>query len=42
MPEIHLRLSGFTYSTCRPLTENKERIKNIKETRDSRHIYQNK
>ena len=33
MPEMHLRKpvlldkSGFTYSTCGPFTENKERIK---------------
>ena len=34
MPEMHLRQTGFTYSTCRPFTKNKERIKKIKETGD--------
>ena len=24
MPEMHLRHSGFTYSTCGPFTENKQ------------------
>ena len=41
MPEIHLRQSGFTYMACGPFTKNKERIKKIKETGDSRYIYQN-
>ena len=40
MPEIHLRQPGFTYSTCRPFTKNKERITNFEETGDSRYIYQ--
>ena len=39
MPEMHLRQPGFTYSTCRPFTKNKERIKEFKETRDSRYIF---
>ena len=39
IPEMHLRL-GFTYSACGPFTKNKER-KKIKETGDSRYIYQN-
>ena len=26
MPEIHLKQPGFTYSTFKPFTENKERI----------------
>ena len=41
MPKMHLKQPGFTYSTCRPFTKNKERIKKIKETRNSRYIYQN-
>ena len=44
MPEIHLRQPGFTYSTCTPFTENKERMnlkKEFKETGDSRYIYRN-
>ena len=39
MPEMHLRQPGLTYSACGSVTKNKERIKNIKETGDYRHIY---
>ena len=42
MPEMHLKQPGFTYSVCGPFTKNKERINIIKETGDSRYIYQNK
>ena len=42
MPEIHLRQPGFIYSTCSSFTKNKERVNKIKETGDSRYIYQNK
>ena len=42
MPETHLKQSEFTYSACRPLTKNKERIRKFKETGDSRYIYQSK
>ena len=38
--EIHLRQHGFTYSACGPVNKNKER-KKIKETGDSRNMYQN-
>ena len=38
---MHLRQPAFTYSACGLLTKNKERIKKIKETGDSRYIYQN-
>ena len=41
MPEMYLRQPGFTYSACDPFTKNKGRIKKIKETGDSRYIYQN-
>ena len=36
MPEMHLRLLGFTYSACVPFTKNKEDKKNLKkhETHD--------
>ena len=40
MPEIHLRQPGFTYSACGAFTKNKQRIQKIKETADSRYIYQ--
>ena len=42
MPEVHLRQREFTFSACRLFTKNKERIEKIKETGDSRDIYQNK
>ena len=42
MPQIHLRQPVFTYSTCRTLKKNKERIQSFKETGNSRYIYQNK
>ena len=41
MPEMHLRQPVFTHSACGAFTKNKERIKKIKETGDSRYIYQN-
>ena len=42
MSETHLKQPGFTYSTSGIFTQNKERIKWIKETGDARYIYQNK
>ena len=42
MSEMHLRQPGFTYSACGSFTKNKERIQKIKETGDSRYIYQKK
>ena len=39
--EMLLRKPEFTYSACGPFTKNKEKIKNFKETGDSRYIYQN-
>ena len=41
MFKINLRQPGFTYSTCGPFAKNREGIQNIKETGDSRYIYQN-
>ena len=41
MPEMHLRVPGFTYSDCGPFTKNEGRIQKFKETGDSRCIYQN-
>ena len=37
---MHLRQPWFTDSACGPFTKNKEWIKSIKETGDSRYIYQ--
>ena len=39
MAEMHLRQPGFTYSTCRPFSKNKEIIQKLKEIGDSRFIY---
>ena len=41
MPEMHLRQPRFTYSACGSFTKTKQRMKNIKETGDSRYSYQN-
>ena len=41
VPDMHLRQPRFTYSACESFTKNKERIKKIIETGDSRYIYQN-
>ena len=41
MWDMHLRQPGFMYSVCGPFTKNKERMKNFKETGDSRYTYQN-
>ena len=41
MPKMNLKQPGFTQNTCGPFTKNKERIKNFKETGDSRCIYRN-
>ena len=39
MLRMHLRQTGFTYSTCRIFTKNKEKIQKFRETGDSRYIY---
>ena len=41
IPEIHLKQLGFTYSACGLFTKNKERIKKIKETGDTKFLYRN-
>ena len=41
MPEMHLRQSGFTYSTCGPFTKNKERIKKFMQSGNIDFIYKN-
>ena len=30
MPEMYLRKPEFTYSSCRPITKNKERVQKFK------------
>ena len=39
MPKMHLKQAEFTYSTCGPLTKNKERIQKFKETVNTKYIY---
>ena len=39
---MYLRQPGLTYSACEPLKIKKEQKRKIKQTRDSRYIYQNK
>ena len=41
MPEMHSKQLGFIYSACGRFTKNRKRIKKIKETGDSRYVYQN-
>ena len=47
MPELHLKQitalgkPGFPYGTYEPFTKSKERIKNFKETGDTKYIYRN-
>ena len=41
MPEIHLRQSQFTYSTCGPFTKHEHRIQKFKKTGDTNYIYMN-
>ena len=41
MPEMHLKLPGFTYSACGSFTKNRERIQKFKETRYTCYIYKN-
>ena len=41
MPEINLKLPGFTYSACSPFTKNKERIEKIMKTGNTNFIYKN-
>ena len=42
MPEIHLKLPGFTCNACGLFTKHKERIQKFKETGDTNYIYKNK
>ena len=41
MSEMHLKQPGFTYSTCGPLTKNKERIEKFMQTENTNFIYKN-
>ena len=41
MPEMHLRRSLFTYSTCGPFTRNKQRLQKFMQAGDTYYIYKN-
>ena len=41
MPEMHLKQSGFPYSSCGPFTKNKERIDKFMQTGNTDFIYKN-
>ena len=41
MPEMHLKQPQFVYSACGTFTRHKERIKEFKQTDDTRYIYRN-
>ena len=41
MSKMHLKQSGFTYSTFGSFTKNKERIQKFKEIGDTKYIYKN-
>ena len=41
MLEMHLKLSGFTYSASHPFTRNKERIEKFMPTRTTDFTYRN-
>ena len=41
MPEMHLKIRGFTDSTCGRFTKNKERIQKFKGTGATKYIYRN-
>ena len=38
MPELYLKQSGFTYSTCGPFTKHRERIKKKKKKIEKQEI----
>ena len=41
LPEMHLKVTGFTYSASGPFTKNKERIEKFMETGNTDFIYRN-
>ena len=42
MLELHLNEPGFTYSSCRPLTEHREKVQRFRETDNLKYLYRNK
>ena len=41
IPKMHLREPRFTYSSCGPFTENKERVRKFMQTGNTDFIYKN-
>ena len=41
MPEMHVKQTGFTYSSCGPFTKNKEIIEKFMQTGSTDFIYRN-
>ena len=41
MPEWHLKLPGFTYSSCGPFTKHCERVQKFRQTGNLKHLYRN-
>ena len=41
MPEMHLKLPGFTYTACGAFIKNKERIEKFMRTGNTEFIYKN-
>ena len=41
MPKIYLKQPGFTYSACRPLTNDKEKNQKLVQTGNTNYIYKN-
>ena len=39
MPELHLKNSRFTYSTCGPFTKHRGRIQKFRETGNLKYLY---
>ena len=42
IPELHLRQSGFAYSSCGPFIKHRKRIIKIRETSNLKHFCKNK
>ena len=42
MSELHLKEPRFTYSSCRPFTEHREKVQRFRETDNLKYLYRNK
>ena len=41
IPELHLKLTRFTYSACGSFTKHHERIQKFRESGNLKHLYWN-